>query len=65
MRATAYAGRKWEGLALADRKSMKGRLYAAGQQLLDRIDYNEYFLKSVPLRKEREEGEGKVEVRLV
>ncbi|CAG8733047.1 9987_t:CDS:1, partial [Dentiscutata heterogama] len=36
--------------------SWKGKLYITGQQLLDKIDHQEYFLKSIPLKEEVEKN---------
>ncbi|CAG8460473.1 3161_t:CDS:2 [Ambispora gerdemannii] len=52
LKATTFAASKWEALSHAEKTSWKGRLYIAGQKLLDRMDYQEYFLKGVPLREE-------------
>nr|CAG8519178.1 6012_t:CDS:2 [Entrophospora candida] len=52
-KASDLAARKWKELSYAEKKSIKGRVYNAGQKLLDRMDYQEYFLKSIPIREER------------
>ncbi|CAG8443633.1 2574_t:CDS:2 [Dentiscutata erythropus] len=49
---TDLATKKWDQLCHAERSSWKGRLYITGQQLLDKIDHQEYFLKSIPLKEE-------------
>ncbi|KAJ1984975.1 hypothetical protein H4R34_000319 [Dimargaris verticillata] len=46
----AYATRKWEALAEAKTRTWRRRLYATGTGLMDKIDYHEWFLKSVPSR---------------
>ncbi|KAJ1994504.1 hypothetical protein H4R33_000210 [Dimargaris cristalligena] len=45
-----YASTKWEGLSAAKPNSWKFRLYTSGSNLMDKIDYHEWFLKSVPPR---------------
>ncbi|GES90466.1 mitochondrial K+-H+ exchange-related-domain-containing protein [Rhizophagus clarus] len=57
---TNYAARKWEELSYADKQSLKGRIYVGGQNLLDKIDYQEYFLKGVPMREERGDDKSSV-----
>ncbi|CAG8588481.1 9243_t:CDS:2, partial [Acaulospora morrowiae] len=59
-RATAYAAKKWEQLSHADSSSWKHKLYVNGQKLLDKMDYEEYFLKGVPLKKEINDASSKV-----
>ncbi|CAG8462140.1 2039_t:CDS:2 [Ambispora leptoticha] len=51
-KATNFAASKWDELSHAERTSWKGRLYLTGQKLLDQMDYQEYFLKGVPLLEE-------------
>ncbi|CAG8747210.1 1993_t:CDS:2 [Racocetra persica] len=51
---TDFAAKKWDQLYHAEKTSWKGKLYITGQQLLDRIDHQEYFLKSIPLKEEVE-----------
>jgi hypothetical protein len=57
---TNYATRKWEELSTADKQSIKGRIYVGGQKLLDKMDYQEYFLKGVPMREERGDDKSSV-----
>ncbi|KAJ1982810.1 hypothetical protein H4R35_000169 [Dimargaris xerosporica] len=45
-----YATRKWEALAEAEPHTWRRRLYATGTGLMDKTDYHEWFLKSVPSR---------------
>ncbi|KAG9292426.1 hypothetical protein G9A89_015296 [Geosiphon pyriformis] len=51
-RASKFASSKWESFGQSEKTSWKGRIFVAGQRLLDRIDYQEYFLKGIPLREE-------------
>ncbi|CAG8701327.1 4835_t:CDS:2, partial [Racocetra fulgida] len=53
---TDFAAKKWDQLYHAEKTSWKGKLYITGQQLLDRIDHQEYFLKSIPLKEEVEKN---------
>lgn len=57
---TNYATRKWEELSNADKQSLKGKIYVGGQKLLDRMDYQEYFLKGLPMREERNDDKSSV-----
>ncbi|KAF0396200.1 mitochondrial hydrogen/potassium transport system protein [Gigaspora margarita] len=51
---TDLATKKWDQLYHADKNSWKGKLYSTGLQLLDKIDHQEYFLKSIPLKEDEE-----------
>ncbi|RIB07821.1 mitochondrial K+-H+ exchange-related-domain-containing protein [Gigaspora rosea] len=51
---TDLATKKWDQLYHADKNSWKGKLYSTGLQLLDKIDHQEYFLKSIPLEEDVE-----------
>ncbi|CAG8630334.1 2_t:CDS:2 [Funneliformis mosseae] len=57
---TNYATKKWDALSNVDKKSLKGRIYITGQRLLDKMDYQEYFLKGVPMREERGDDKSSV-----
>ncbi|CAG8720819.1 26_t:CDS:2, partial [Cetraspora pellucida] len=51
-----FAAKKWDQLYHAEKTSWKGKLYTTGQRLLDKIDHQEYFLKSIPLKEEVEKN---------
>ncbi|CAG8727782.1 17989_t:CDS:2 [Cetraspora pellucida] len=53
---TDFAAKKWDQLYHAEKTSWKGKLYTTGQRLLDKIDHQEYFLKSIPLKEEVEKN---------
>ena len=57
---TNYATKKWDELSNADKQSLKGKIYVGGQKLLDRMDYQEYFLKGIPMREERGDDKSSV-----
>ncbi|KAJ2714184.1 hypothetical protein H4R19_001861 [Coemansia spiralis] len=46
------ASGKWSEWAVYPRESWRGRIYAYGESLMDRIDFKEYFLKEIPTRSE-------------
>ena len=55
IKITNFAAKKWNELSNAEKTSLKGKIYVRGQKLLDRVDYQEYFLKGVPMREERDD----------
>ena len=57
---TNYATKKWDELSNADEQTLKGKIYVGGQKLLDRMDYQEYFLKGIPMREERGDDKSSV-----
>ncbi|KAL1921185.1 uncharacterized protein VTP21DRAFT_10901 [Calcarisporiella thermophila] len=48
----AWASRKWDSLSTSEPKSFKGRVYATGNNLLDRMEHEEWFLKGVPMKED-------------
>ncbi|KAJ2770476.1 hypothetical protein IWQ56_002150 [Coemansia nantahalensis] len=46
------ASGKWSQWAVYPRESWRGRIYAYGESLMDRIDFREYFLKEIPTKDE-------------
>ncbi|KAJ2780505.1 hypothetical protein H4R18_003407 [Coemansia javaensis] len=51
-RLALFASSKWSKWAVHPRDSWRGRIYAYGESLMDRIDFREYFLKEIPSRSE-------------
>ncbi|KAF9201836.1 hypothetical protein BGZ49_007955 [Haplosporangium sp. Z 27] len=51
-RATNWAGKKWEGLGKAKPDSMKIKLYGAGTKMLEKLEYQENFLKEIPAKED-------------
>ncbi|KAI9299228.1 hypothetical protein K502DRAFT_322433 [Neoconidiobolus thromboides FSU 785] len=43
-----YASRKWEQLSLAKPTTIKYKLYQWGLKVLDKVEHNETFFKSIP-----------------
>ncbi|CAG8455173.1 8041_t:CDS:2 [Paraglomus occultum] len=52
---TAYTAKKWDSLKDVKKSRWKVRLYVVGQQLLDKTDHQESFLKSVPIMERKVE----------
>ncbi|KAJ2607229.1 hypothetical protein H4S08_004895 [Coemansia sp. RSA 1365] len=46
------ASDRWSKWAVYPRDTWRGKIYAYGERLMDRIDYKEYFLKEVPTKSE-------------
>jgi hypothetical protein len=45
---------KWDNFGEADPSSWKGKLYKNGNNFMDRMDYQEWFLKGVPIKEDLE-----------
>ncbi|KAI9259035.1 mitochondrial K+-H+ exchange-related-domain-containing protein [Sporodiniella umbellata] len=61
-KAVQWSSKKWEELGKAKPESMKRKLYDRGSQFMNQLDYQEWFLKSVPHAQELVEPFKKVEV---
>lgn len=51
-RAVEWSSKKWEQLGEAEPKTWKRRLYDSGTHLMNQLDYQEWFLKNVPMKEE-------------
>lgn len=49
-----WTGSKWDKFGEADPTSWKGRLFKTGNNFMDRMDYEEWFLKGVPIKEDLE-----------
>ncbi|KAH8556201.1 mitochondrial K+-H+ exchange-related-domain-containing protein [Umbelopsis sp. PMI_123] len=57
-----WTGKKWENFGKAEPTSWKGKLFKAGNNFMDRMDYEEWFLKGVPIKEDLEHELTKVPV---
>ncbi|KAI8977905.1 mitochondrial K+-H+ exchange-related-domain-containing protein [Pilobolus umbonatus] len=58
-----WSSTKWDKLGEADATSWKMKLYKKGNSIMDQIDYQEWFLKSVPVKEDlKESTEKKIHV---
>lgn len=55
-----WSNKKWEELGDAKEDSWKKKLYGKGNDIMDRIDYQEWFLKGVPTKEHIEQPPSKV-----
>ncbi|KAI8329928.1 mitochondrial K+-H+ exchange-related-domain-containing protein [Chlamydoabsidia padenii] len=55
-----WSNRKWEELGDAKEDSWKKKLYSKGNDMMDKIDYQEWFLKGVPTREHLDQTPSKV-----
>ncbi|KAJ2791921.1 hypothetical protein H4R20_006804 [Coemansia guatemalensis] len=46
------ASDRWSKWAVYPRDTWRGKIYAYGERLMDRIDFKEYFLKEIPTKSE-------------
>ncbi|KAJ2373757.1 hypothetical protein IW150_003464 [Coemansia sp. RSA 2607] len=51
-RWAAVAYEKWSKWSTYPRNSWRGKIYAYGETLMDKIDFREYFLKEIPTKSE-------------
>ncbi|KAL0096931.1 mitochondrial K+-H+ exchange-related-domain-containing protein [Phycomyces blakesleeanus] len=54
-KAVDWSSKKWEGLGEAKPDSWKRKLYDQGTGLMNQLDYQEWFLKSVPVKEHLEQ----------
>lgn len=53
-RLVNWTSSKWENIGDADPSSWKGKLFKTGNNFMDRMDYQEWFLKGVPIKEDLE-----------
>ncbi|KAG2182548.1 hypothetical protein INT43_007479 [Umbelopsis isabellina] len=58
-----WTASKWDKFGDADPSSWKGKLFKNGNHFMDRMDYQEWFLKGVPIKEDLENELTKVPVR--
>ncbi|KAI7900988.1 mitochondrial K+-H+ exchange-related-domain-containing protein [Cokeromyces recurvatus] len=58
--AVDWASRKWEALNNADHDSWKKKLYVRGTSLINQLEYQEWFFKSIPSKEDIEKPLNKV-----
>lgn len=56
MRAVNWSSKKWESLGTAEPDTWKRKLHDRGNNLMDQLDYQEWFLKNVPSKEDIEEA---------
>lgn len=49
-----WTASKWDNFGEADPSSWKGKLFKNGNHFMDRMDYQEWFLKGVPIKEDLE-----------
>ncbi|OBZ88098.1 Uncharacterized protein C23H3.12c [Choanephora cucurbitarum] len=59
-RMVAWSNKKWEQLDKAETDSWKKKLYVRGSNIMNQLDYQEWFFKSVPSKEEVEKPLEKV-----
>lgn len=59
-RAVEWSSKKWEQLDQAEADSWKKKLYTKGTNVMNQLDYQEWFLKSVPAKEDIEKPLNKV-----
>lgn len=52
VKAVNWSSKKWEQLGKADPQTWKRKLYDRGSHVMNQLDYQEWFLKSVPAKNE-------------
>ncbi|RUP49333.1 mitochondrial K+-H+ exchange-related-domain-containing protein [Jimgerdemannia flammicorona] len=61
-RAVDWATRKWETLGTAKPDTWKAKVYRTGGKLMDRVEYEEWFLKAIPIKEDVKEKLNRVPV---
>ncbi|KAI9486319.1 MAG: mitochondrial K+-H+ exchange-related-domain-containing protein [Benjaminiella poitrasii] len=61
-RAVDWASRKWDALDKAKQDSWKKKLHVRGTSIMNQLDYQEWFFKSVPSKEDIEKPLNKVHV---
>lgn len=51
-KAVDWSSKKWEQLGTADPSTWKRKLYDRGNHFMNQLDYQEWFLKNVPIQGE-------------
>ena len=58
--AVDWSSKKWEQLGDAEPSSWKRKLYDRGNNLMNQVDYQEWFLKNIPRKEDIEYSPEKV-----
>ncbi|KAI9266902.1 mitochondrial K+-H+ exchange-related-domain-containing protein [Phascolomyces articulosus] len=61
-KAVDWSSKKWEQLGEAEPDTLKRKLYDRGNNLMNQLDYQEWFLKNVPKKEDIEYSPEKVSV---